>query len=76
MWWYVTKVPHDHVLVAELHGSKMELTQEAKKIRCTPPSSGWMRLNTDEDSKNDLIVGCGSVLRGVRVSDLEVSHAI
>lgn len=54
----------------------MELTEEAKKIRCTPPSSGWMRLNTDEDSKNDLIVGCGSVLRGVRVSDLEASHAI
>ncbi|KAI5393389.1 hypothetical protein KIW84_060496 [Lathyrus oleraceus] len=63
-------------LFAELHGSKMELTQEAKKIRCTPPSSSWMRLNTNEDSKNDLIVECGSVLRGVRVSDLEASHAI
>lgn len=63
-WWHVTKLVHEYFLAAELHGSKMELAQGTKQIKWTPPPSDWVRLNTNEASKNDLIVRCVGLLRG------------
>lgn len=64
LWRYIAQVAHEYFLAVELHGSKIELVREAKKIKWTPPLSGWMRLNTNGASKNDLINGCGGLLRG------------
>lgn len=63
LWRHVTKVANEYFLTTMQHDSKMDLDREAKQIRRSPTPLCWVRLNTDEASKNGLIARFGSLLR-------------
>lgn len=59
----------------DLYNNKMDFLRETKQIRWSPSPLDWVRLNTDETSKNDLIAEWGGD-KVAQVSGLEASQDI
>ncbi|CAJ2645452.1 unnamed protein product [Trifolium pratense] len=61
---YIFQRTKEYLDVEKASRLVFDKVKEVVQIQWKPPSSGWIKLNTDGSCSNDGIIGCGGVLRG------------